>query len=127
MIRRPPRSTRTDTLFPYTTLFRSVRAARSSSRYSCSSRPTCRSNAEPLKVRRSARTDLPSRTECGACREDRGLARCREMVVLESSQTPVSVELVGNGIDLARIDSPEKLNALEQVGSASLREKGYQN
>src|SRR3546814_5601200 len=26
MIRRPPRSTRTDTLFPYTTLFRSERA-----------------------------------------------------------------------------------------------------
>src|SRR3546814_18314329 len=25
MIRRPPRSTRTDTLFPYTTLFRSAR------------------------------------------------------------------------------------------------------
>src|SRR3546814_16804915 len=41
MIRRPPRSTRTDTLFPYTTLFRSsatvemterVRAARASGR-----------------------------------------------------------------------------------------------
>src|SRR3546814_10479216 len=29
MIRRPPRSTRTDTLFPYTTLFRSVGAPRS--------------------------------------------------------------------------------------------------
>src|SRR3546814_3152598 len=27
MIRRPPRSTRTDTLFPYTTLFRSIAAA----------------------------------------------------------------------------------------------------
>src|SRR3546814_3750828 len=27
MIRRPPRSTRTDTLFPYTTLFRSPRPA----------------------------------------------------------------------------------------------------
>src|SRR3546814_13086389 len=27
MIRRPPRSTRTDTLFPYTTLFRSPRAS----------------------------------------------------------------------------------------------------
>src|SRR3546814_1544891 len=27
MIRRPPRSTRTDTLFPYTTLFRSARSA----------------------------------------------------------------------------------------------------
>src|SRR3546814_11459591 len=28
MIRRPPRSTRTDTLFPYTTLFRSYRKVR---------------------------------------------------------------------------------------------------
>src|SRR3546814_14086017 len=28
MIRRPPRSTRTDTLFPYTTLFRSAEAPR---------------------------------------------------------------------------------------------------
>src|SRR3546814_19217512 len=27
MIRRPPRSTRTDTLFPYTTLFRSAKVA----------------------------------------------------------------------------------------------------
>src|SRR3546814_11761328 len=31
MIRRPPRSTRTDTLFPYTTLFRSARVARRTS------------------------------------------------------------------------------------------------
>src|SRR3546814_5842567 len=31
MIRRPPRSTRTDTLFPYTTLFRSLRRRRSRS------------------------------------------------------------------------------------------------
>src|SRR3546814_13172755 len=29
MIRRPPRSTRTDTLFPYTTLFRSLAGERS--------------------------------------------------------------------------------------------------
>src|SRR3546814_8501744 len=28
MIRRPPRSTRTDTLFPYTTLFRSLSTSR---------------------------------------------------------------------------------------------------
>src|SRR3546814_9424403 len=32
MIRRPPRSTRTDTLFPYTTLFRSAPGGRRSSR-----------------------------------------------------------------------------------------------
>src|SRR3546814_2836194 len=34
IIRRPPRSTRTDTLFPYTTLFRSPRSARSPRRRS---------------------------------------------------------------------------------------------
>src|SRR3546814_11579521 len=33
MIRRPPRSTRTDTLFPYTTLFRSVRSGRPKGNY----------------------------------------------------------------------------------------------
>src|SRR3546814_13691281 len=38
MIRPPPRSTRTDTLFPYTTLFRSVR----SSRYGHRQRRRCR-------------------------------------------------------------------------------------
>src|SRR3546814_10047835 len=32
MIRRPPRSTRTDTLFPYTTLFRSIPAGTFKSR-----------------------------------------------------------------------------------------------
>src|SRR3546814_10937072 len=31
MIRRPPRSTRTDTLFPYTTLFRSIRQLKTES------------------------------------------------------------------------------------------------
>src|SRR3546814_11075239 len=38
MIRRPPRSTRTDTLFPYTTLFRSPRGDRRRGRHSEGSR-----------------------------------------------------------------------------------------
>src|SRR3546814_6234721 len=33
MIRRPPRSTRTDTLFPYTTLFRSIDEPRTTHEY----------------------------------------------------------------------------------------------
>src|SRR3546814_3137240 len=37
MIRRPPRSTRTDTLFPYTTLFRSSR----NPRFHWTSHPLC--------------------------------------------------------------------------------------
>src|SRR3546814_6457863 len=39
MIRRPPRSTRTDTLFPYTTLFRSPGTVPATSRRRCSTRP----------------------------------------------------------------------------------------
>src|SRR3546814_8712814 len=37
MIRRPPRSTRTDTLLPYTTLFRSLVYLRDMAHSSCSS------------------------------------------------------------------------------------------
>src|SRR3546814_2747501 len=44
MIRRPPRSTRTDTLFPYTTLFRSCEGA---DRLSPEPAPT----AQPARVR----------------------------------------------------------------------------
>src|SRR3546814_1620532 len=38
MIRRPPRSTLTDTLFPYTTLFRSRRRSRSTARANAAAR-----------------------------------------------------------------------------------------
>src|SRR3546814_13250731 len=45
MIRRPPRSTRTDTLFPYTTLFRSPRAtAENKARSGASAPPKARSD-----------------------------------------------------------------------------------
>src|SRR3546814_1505729 len=41
MIRRPPRSTRTDTLFPYTTLFRSLRRPPAPGYGSCASCQPC--------------------------------------------------------------------------------------
>src|SRR3546814_2173091 len=48
MIRRPPRTTRTDTLFPYTTLFRSGR------------RTVCRGHGPPEStIRRSDRQRMP--------------------------------------------------------------------
>src|SRR3546814_9153 len=60
---RPPRSTRTDTLFPYTTLFRSFSAGRRSACWpprSWCSRWRCRP-----RVRRRCPT---ARVCCGACR-----------------------------------------------------------
>src|SRR3546814_15742650 len=46
MILRPPRSTRTDTLFPYTTLFRSSRPRRPRVR---SARCPCRAHRQPYR------------------------------------------------------------------------------
>src|SRR3546814_6686408 len=49
MIRRPPRSTRTDTLFPYTTLFRSrIRFNLIGSCFSARVRPTAQLRLMPL-------------------------------------------------------------------------------
>src|SRR3546814_16784328 len=79
MIRRPPRSTRTDTLFPYTTLFRSIDG----------DRPPCRAIPVegiamiPVRGRRDGRGRwCDRRPRCGAFRigpdhrrHVRGLAR----------------------------------------------------
>src|SRR3546814_2409878 len=53
MLRRPPRSTRTDTLFPYTTLFRSKRVIYASSHHAVGMYPI----SERLDVDKPARPD----------------------------------------------------------------------
>src|SRR3546814_7717732 len=59
MIRRPPRSTRTDTLFPYTTLFRSSCAAPSSREVAVG--PTCyRWDASPTATSRYMKPCWPA-------------------------------------------------------------------
>src|SRR3546814_13321856 len=64
MIRRPPRSTRTDTLFPYTTLFRSrggrARSASVSDRPRSSGRPFG-ANADMAQTRRTGVASSPRR------------------------------------------------------------------
>src|SRR3546814_12542394 len=62
MIRRPPRSTRTDTLFPYTTLFRSPQACMTSLSmpspviaftFEAKGRPVCSTTGRPSMSARS--------------------------------------------------------------------------
>src|SRR3546814_5269272 len=73
MLRRPPRSTRTDTLFPYTTLFRS-RSLR---------RPSCSALRPPLLLRashgRRRREPSAPRVPAGAAPESpwRPCSECR--------------------------------------------------
>src|SRR3546814_8801017 len=64
MIRRPPRSTLTDTLFPYTTLFRSPASAAASDRRLCRRR-TRRRRDQVRRARRrgQARTTDPRSEE----------------------------------------------------------------
>src|SRR3546814_8489595 len=70
MIRRPPRSTRTDTLFPYTTLFRSP--CDGFSLVSGSARQAARMRRRGLSSVIGSRT-LPERAEKGdAPRQGRG-------------------------------------------------------
>src|SRR3546814_17386916 len=66
MIRRPPRSTRTDTLFPYTTLFRSIHAlsAASSSR-SCSGTGMV-AMSPVMRAPAKAGAQSPERNACGS-------------------------------------------------------------
>src|SRR3546814_15944013 len=59
MILRPPRSTRTDTLFPYTTLFRSARTARARQPVGQSRDRLCRRRPQlpPARLLGDRRTD----------------------------------------------------------------------
>src|SRR3546814_2658559 len=60
MIRRPPRSTRTDTLFPYTTLFRSQRCLQGDGRSEDPTLRFCPDCPSPMpKAGRSQRLSTP--------------------------------------------------------------------
>src|SRR3546814_1249836 len=58
MIRRPPRSTRTDTLFPYTTLFRAEPIVNATSAFQ--TRPPC------IRARRLHCSSMSSAARCAA-------------------------------------------------------------
>src|SRR3546814_13605645 len=68
MIRRPPRSTRTDTLFPYTTLFRSRElflAMNATALYAPDPGPETNPAAFPAAYARLAALTLPAQVPCG--------------------------------------------------------------
>src|SRR3546814_12873166 len=109
MIRRPPRSTRTDTLFPYTTLFRSEAAVFSGQ---CVVRAV--GDVDPgehpaMRVALDAHQARPGEIGLDAL----SLVRQREV---ESRAPPVeAVGVVQHGIGVQPVD-------LAQIGSESRRE-----
>src|SRR3546814_18963460 len=125
MLRRPPRSTRTDTLFPYTTLFRSVggdldRAVRDASRQ---------------EIRPDART-------AGADRADRSRPRraesaCAGAAAADDGRIPVGAhdQLTAVPVRLRSfhrcLDGADRLRRRcarisEEIGRAECRERVWQ-
>src|SRR3546814_11641205 len=93
MIRRPPRSTRTDTLFPYTTLFRTGRSA--------AGRRQTRADTRAIEaIRKSAR-------QAGAQGKTRGTALTR---------TKMANRLALFGCDGTLVESPHNIfSAMESA------------
>src|SRR3546814_18208957 len=91
MIRRPPRSTRTDTLFPYTTLFRSVREPRR----------LCRSRrgAARLPARATGATGELHRQAAGGLAHARQGARSVRRILATSSS--IALAFTGFAVTIA--------------------------
>src|SRR3546814_3192630 len=102
MIRRPPRSTRTDTLFPYTTLFRSRGAG---------SRGTEVRNAHPQNDRRQGALDLwrRSRDPEGHHRKRPGSRRSEEHTSELQSLMRISYAVFCLKKKINKIHSNEKI------------------
>src|SRR3546814_13090151 len=95
MIRRPPRSTRTDTLFPYTTLFRS-------SQYLRTRRHRGRSDKPDASVRGPSDRDLPaSGVERGGHRRLDGVAARSALPPAEGVAAPGCPQRLAEGAERA--------------------------
>src|SRR3546814_13165230 len=82
MIRRPPRSTRTDTLFPYTTLFRSGHRSRYAERQGEQSREASDGSRKPV----DRRWNTGQRTSQAERRPDEAKGRIRGVEAGEGRQ-----------------------------------------
>src|SRR3546814_4553608 len=102
MIRRPPRSTRTDTLFPYTTLFRSSTRSSTSSRASATASWGWRIRRSQSDRRSCSRST--SRSDCCAtCCSGAGGGSRADLVLLRKQEPRVtSAVSSGSGLPLSQ-------------------------
>src|SRR3546814_14172531 len=131
MIRRPPRSTRTDTLFPYTTLFRSRPEARTNDAVANDAREAVVHGAAPARAaRRPLSPDAPasatprstSRAYRSVREQERG-GRGLEQVASDAAEQCFAEARPAKG---AHDDEPGRdglLHLLAEVGRASWRER----
>src|SRR3546814_14553378 len=117
MIRRPPRSTRTDTLFPYTTLFRSDRPVTKAS-----IKQTVRLDADLVRlVAERARQRRVTRTEIVEAALASLLSADHEER-LEAALTK-RIDKLARGLERLEWDLDLSNEAFAQIGRASCRER----
>src|SRR3546814_15072666 len=115
MIRRPPRSTRTDTLFPYTTLFRSERVLSILDELNERSEnarwfPWAIGSSGPLYLLQNIRADM------------KGMGFQFDDVVLHTMRHTCASRLADNGIDLVSLRDWLGHSDIK-IGRASCRER----
>src|SRR3546814_9864330 len=119
MIRRPPRSTRTDTLFPYTTLFRSSRRNRGGN--GCRGKP---GQGKEISMRRGfglAALALWTGLACGA---EPTLAQKQAQAKKQQAELRAQIESLQKEIDsseLSRRDAANELKAYKAALSSTSR------
>src|SRR3546814_4858181 len=105
MIRRPPRSTRTDTLFPYTTLFRSLPEL--------ALRVVGPADAEAGRIHARPRATLHPRPDHRFLVGLAHVLKALDMARVENVAPPFEHPPDGQILLAAYIDSPEHLAALD--------------
>src|SRR3546814_13784354 len=95
MIRRPPRSTRTDTLFPYTTLFRSGQRSTKVAMKLPKTTPSAVARATPAPHGKASGTDMSEAAGGGQpeavrsrLESDRGEGSGHRRVVIDADREP---------------------------------------
>src|SRR3546814_12754838 len=120
MIRRPPRSTRTDTLFPYPTLFRSLARIEAGEPFDLVVSDVVMPAMDgPTMVRaiRALRPDLPVLFMSGYAEEH--LRQDIDIPDMHFIAKPVRVQVIGDAV--TRV-----LRASGEIGRGSCRERGCQ-
>src|SRR3546814_2136899 len=117
MIRRPPRSTRTDTLFPYTTLFRSWRAG--------SMRNGVPSAADPAMKRARASPKIgPARSRAASSRSEEHTSELQSLMRISYAVFCLKKKKTQNNMDKLHTIKP---NTYEQKTKHSKTQTIYSN
>src|SRR3546814_12604917 len=109
MVRRPPRSTRTDTLFPYTTPFRSIANAGSVG--------FKRSKAQFGDIFASSPTQS-TKTIAGQGTRLKGITQQFTQGSYEASEKTLDMAIVGEGLFIVKGNPPN-----EEIGTVACRER----